>query len=355
MSTQPQKEIAFNPSAIVHIFNNALNIDATRKMICVTGMYLQGKGGSYNGFYYDALKDEYTDASITLLVPALLRSSLVHQQIIECTGYITKKVQPIGARIELQFTVTELLSQEKTKVTDEALESLTLLQQKARSGYKDIDSFIKKRIVQEEMVKVTIIIGKSAIIDSDIKHQLKEAIAFYEFIFIRCNLSNETEIIEAMEHYSEVTDILVIARGGGDNLAIFNRSTIVKAALNVHCFFMTAIGHKEDTPLLEKVADKSFITPTALGQYFNDIYNQTIEELHASKGKLADDIKKQYEYHVEHLKEENRLIQQKYFTAQNTSEYLQRKMDKDQKPAWIWSYVVIALVVGILLERGCDL
>src|SRR5687767_13638564 len=45
----------------------------------------------------------------------------------------------------------------------------------------------------------------------------------------------------------------------------------------------------------KKVADKSFITPTALGQYFNQIYHDTVSELQNSKAKLVDDITKQLE------------------------------------------------------------
>jgi len=38
------------------------------------------------------------------------------------------------------------------------------------------------------------------------------------------------------------------------------------------------------------VADKAFITPTALGQYFHEIQPHTVEEFQASKAKLVEDI-----------------------------------------------------------------
>jgi len=70
---------------------------------------------------------------------------------------------------------------------------------------------------------------------------------------------------------------------------------LAEEALKLKCPFLTAIGHKQDTPLLQKVADKFFITPTELGQYFNEMYNRTIEELQNSKAKLIDDMSKQFE------------------------------------------------------------
>jgi transcriptional regulator with XRE-family HTH domain len=57
----------------------------------------------------------------------------------------------------------------------------------------------------------------------------------------------------------------------------------------------------------KKVADKAFITPTALRQYLNDIYNETVEQLQNSKAKLTDDISRQfkanYDKQIQTLKE----------------------------------------------------
>ena len=107
--TEEKQSVVYSPSAIVNIFNNALNSEATRKIITAKGMYVPGKGQSYNGNYYDQLRDEASDACITLVVPAIIRAGLAAQQTIECQAYLTKKVQANGARIELQLNVTELL------------------------------------------------------------------------------------------------------------------------------------------------------------------------------------------------------------------------------------------------------
>jgi len=73
-------------------------------------------------------------------------------------------------------------------------------------------------------------------------------------------------------------------------MEIFNKPSLAEKVLKLQCSFLTAIGHKQDNSLPQKVVDKSFITPTELGQYFNHIYNHTIEELQNSKGKLIEDI-----------------------------------------------------------------
>jgi exodeoxyribonuclease VII large subunit len=85
--------ITYNPSSLVNIFNNALTIEATKKAFRIRGIYLPGKGTNYNGLYYDSLKEESSDACVTLIVPGLIRHHPTPQQTIEFTGYLTKKVQ----------------------------------------------------------------------------------------------------------------------------------------------------------------------------------------------------------------------------------------------------------------------
>ncbi len=198
--------ISYNPSSLVHIFNNVLTGEAARKLFRIKGIYQEGKGVSYSGMYYDTLKDEASDATITLIVPALIRSTLEHQHAIECMAFLTKRVRLIGARIELQINVTEILAQNVSKYTDEQIKAFEILQRKAELGYRDVDAFIKTKILKQEPIHITILIGRTGIIDSDIKHQLQKAIVLYEFTFVRISLTSEYEISVALRNYPD-TDI----------------------------------------------------------------------------------------------------------------------------------------------------
>ncbi len=389
LAEEKQSVVVYNPSAIVNIFNNALNNEATRRIITVRGTYVPGKGQNYNGYYYDLLRDEASDASITLIVPAIIRADLVAQQTIEFLAYLTKKVLANGARIELQLTITELLHQKESQFTPEQIKALNILQRKAKEGYKDVDAFIKTKIIKNEPIRIIILIGKTGIIDSDIKHQLEEAISFYDFRFERINLTSEKDIIEALYYYQDDADLLIVSRGGGDRLEIFNKPDIAEAALQLNCYFATAIGHQQDNTLLQKVADKAFITPTALGQYFNDMYNSTVEELQSSRAKLVEDITRQLEANYnkqiqnleEHLKAATELHSK---SAQNTEALYKKEIDlltsqlavttqqhqqqmkelqqiKDEKHLLskeqintiiYWVLIIVALIAGIIIGRN---
>src|SRR6476620_9967613 len=210
MSTAINSEvITYNASSLLSIFNNALTIEITKKAFRIKGIYIPGKGVNYSGYYYDSLKDESSDACVTLIVPAPIRHDITPQQTIECTGYLTKRVQLNAGKIDLHVNVVEVLSQQESLYTEEQLKAFEVLQRKAEQGYKDVDAFIKKRIIQQQPVTVTILVGKTAIIDSDIKHQLKEAIGLYDFRFVRINVSYESDITRALKESDEVADIIV--------------------------------------------------------------------------------------------------------------------------------------------------
>jgi exonuclease VII large subunit len=73
-------------------------------------------------------------------------------------------------------------------------------------------------------------------------------------------------------------------------MEVFNSPELAACCLDLEPLFVTAIGHKEDVSLVQKVADKAFITPTALGQYLHRLYNDTVAELQHSKARLVEAI-----------------------------------------------------------------
>ena len=292
-------KLFFSPNALLSAVGNSLVSPLFNNVFLVKGIFKNGKGVNYNGNYYDVLKDEYSEASITLVVPGILRHQLKDGQLIEALAFLNKRHQPAGARIELLLNVTELISKKEKIIDEQEKKALELIQRKAKSGYKDLRGFIKNKLYAQEPVNITILIGLSAIIDADIKHQLKDASPVYNIKYVRINLSQVKEIIYYVgEHADE--DILIISRGGGENIQLFNNTELAENVLTLKSIFVTAIGHSDDEPLLQKVADKAFITPTSLGQFLYDVYISTLEEFNNSKARLIDDLTRQIQLNFQH-------------------------------------------------------
>lgn len=378
----------YSPAAILNLFNNSISINQTKRIVQLKGIYIQGKGNQYSGYFYDTFRDESSDAAITILVPPLIRNELQPNKTITVNGFVTRRVINSSGSIQIQLTVTDLVEQTHNKYNEEDLKKLELMQRKAVSGYRDVYSWLKEKVIQEKPFKIGIIIGKTGIIDNDIKHQLRESIGFYDLSFHRINLSSEEEIISTLDRLNnENYGVIAVSRGGGDNLDIFNRYTIAENAVALQALFITAIGHKDDVTLLQRVADKSFITPSELGQFLNDVYNHTIEDLENSKAKLIESVKLQltagYQKQIDNLndklkaneelrlktardleqvyKEKMELLngqlagEQKLQTErvsilnEQISTYKKQIAELNAKSSVNWTVVIVAIIIGVMI------
>lgn len=300
--------IYFSPSSIVAIFNAATVTREEKKIIQVRGIFKKSGTSNYGGNYYNRLKDEAGDNTISLITSALIHNQLEDNKTIEFNGFITRRTDKQG-RIELIINFIELLSQRVNKFSEEETKKILLINQKVTEGFKDLDAHLKKAIYNNKNISIKIIMGKGGIIDADIKQGMDAAIALYNIEYHRISLSSPTEIINKIYELDEPdTDLICIARGGGDNLAMFENLAICESILQRQTIIASAIGHASDVSLFEKLSDKKFITPTQFGHYLKDIYNTTIEELENSKAKLVRDITTQlstnYNQQINNLKEQ---------------------------------------------------
>lgn len=352
METENGVALVYSPAAVLNLFNNSLNVAQSKKLIQLRGVFQPGKGGNYAGYYYDSLRDEASDAQLTVCVPALIRNDLQANKTVTLNGFITRRVVNNASRIEVQLTVTDLVAQVQSKYSDEDVKRIALQQAKAAAGFRDVAGFIKAEIIANASFRIGVIIGRSAIIDQDISHQLRESVAFYQLSFHRVSLTSEKEIIEAMRRLDqECYEIIVVSRGGGENLEIFNKTAIAEQALKLKALLVTAIGHKEDVTLLQQVADKAFITPSELGQFLNDTYNQTVEELQHSRAQLVDSVTKQltaaYQKEIENAKQSKADLQKVYEEKQQLYEL--RITELEKRGNFNWLIAVIAVILGIAI------
>lgn len=312
--TTMQDSIFFSPTAILSIFNAAITTKEEKKIIQVRGIFKKTGTANYGGNYYNRLKDEASDNSITLITPILIHNQLDDNKTIEFNSFITRRLDKQG-RIEININIIELLAQKVNKFSEEDTKKIELINQKVIEGFKDLDAHIKNAIFHNQPINIKIIMGRSGIIDSDIKKGMEESIALYNIEYHRISLASQTEIINKIKSLDQAdTDVICIARGGGDNLSIFENLDICGSILQRNTIIASAIGHADDVSLFEKLSDKKFSTPTQFGNYLKEIYNNTVEELENSKAKLVHDITIQlttnYNKQIENLNSQLKSTQQ---------------------------------------------
>jgi hypothetical protein len=283
----------YSPASVISIVNKAFVLPEEKKIIQVKGVYQKAGKESYGGHFYDRIKDEASDFTVTLVTANLVHNQLKDNTTILFTCFLSRKIDKQG-RVEFHLNFIELVNVTPNKYSDEDIKKIEIINLKLKSGIKDLDSQIKQHVYLNTPMKIVVIIGKTAIIDNDIKTALGAAVAHYSINYVRVPFTSIKDISDSILHFDNTdVDVICVARGGGDDLAVFEKPELVESIINRKKFIASAIGHADDITLFEKVADKKFAAPTAFGNYLKQVYNETIEELAKSKAKLQKDISDQ--------------------------------------------------------------
>jgi exodeoxyribonuclease VII large subunit len=117
--------------------------------------------------------------------------------------------------------------------------------------------------------KIGLITGKNSDAEKDVLENARLRWPDVEFRVIHTLVQGEKaapEIIAAIKSLDEdpTVDVIIIARGGGSflDLMVFSDEALVRAAANAITPIVSAIGHENDRPVLDDVADLRASTPT---------------------------------------------------------------------------------------------
>jgi exodeoxyribonuclease VII large subunit len=98
-------------------------------------------------------------------------------------------------------------------------------------------------------------------------------------------------------------DVVVLARGGGgfEDLLPFSDERLVRAIADCPVPIVTAVGHEQDTPLCDLVADRRASTPTAVGRLVVPDLDELLAGLARSREALARGTRRTVERHAQRL------------------------------------------------------
>ncbi|MEY4714359.1 MAG: hypothetical protein RIQ37_689, partial [Actinomycetota bacterium] len=141
-----------------------------------------------------------------------------------------------------------------------------LRQQLAKEG---LTSPERKKALPFLPNRIGLITGANSDAEKDILQNAKLRWPEVQFEVIHTHVQGDKavgEIIFAMQQLDSMpeVDVIIIARGGGSfqDLLPFSDERLVRAAANLSKPFISAIGHENDRPVLDDVADLRASTPT---------------------------------------------------------------------------------------------
>ncbi|WP_373709234.1 exodeoxyribonuclease VII large subunit [Kaistella sp.] len=283
----------YSPTSVLALFNNALRLPGTENLIHLRGRYAFGGGKSYTNYFYDTLYSEADSISITVKIPALLRSKIVNNEIYTLKGYIEKILR--NSRIDINFVVDGIIAQEEGSFSEDDLKKFELIQKKLELGSKDLDTLIRTKLLNNEIVRVANIYGHNAIVQKDFSEGLDVSQKYFEIVEYTCNITSPTSILTQLSELLNLNyDIIALVRGGGDkqSFEVFNDSTLAEYFISLNSISVTAIGHTVNESLLDKLADRRFHLPHDYGAGLHLIVDKLVQEKSNSRALLIDEVKK---------------------------------------------------------------
>lgn len=283
----------YTPSTLLNIFSNALSVQEEKKVIQIKGIYKKENSINYNGYFYDHLIDEIENQLITIRIPEKLRKEFKDGYTYVVEGYLNKKVNKSG-HIDICFNAIDIQSNEGKRFFENEIRIYDVRKMKFSKGYKNVNEILRRKIYNKQKVSIFLIYGNNSIILPDILNALGGANKHYDIKQCAVNLSTKDDIIRGLNEGNKNYDVVVLARGGGWGLDMFNDPDIAEKAIQLEPAFVTAIGHAVDNNLLQDVADMRLDTPTALGNYLKEIAND-VETAKRREEELESKLKRKSE------------------------------------------------------------
>ena len=110
-------------------------------------------------------------------------------------------------------------------------------------------------------------------------------------------------VVDALRRLAEYADVIVVARGGGsfEDLLPFSDERLVRAIAESPVPVVSAVGHEQDTPLCDLVADVRASTPTAAARLVVPNLAELREQLDRNHVALARGARRSLERHAQRL------------------------------------------------------
>jgi exodeoxyribonuclease VII large subunit len=151
----------------------------------------------------------------------------------------------------------------------------------------------RKRILPFLPKKIGLICGRASAAMGDVIENAQRRWPIAEFVTLEVAVqgakaaSEVTQALKKLNHRSDI-DVIIITRGGGsfEDLLPFSDENLIRAVAASQIPVVSAIGHEEDSPLLDLVADVRASTPTDAARkvvpdfdYEFDLIENTLENL----------------------------------------------------------------------------
>ena len=365
MSDQPNNNFStYKPSELIAIFSAALGRqNEFAKLVNLRGIYQQRQNNPNWSYAYAGLHDESSQDEITLRIAKDLHESLTDGNLITVTGILERKIDPRGSvQITLNVTRVEKLQEQAVSLADQ--KKAELRRHKSQTGFRNVDGVLEKRLLADERPRVALLLANNSITMSDFEAGIQAAKAAIDFTEFRSDFFKASPLCQRLcEIDSQGFDVIAVVRGGGIGIERLDHLDVLETLSHLNTPVISAVGHPEERLTFKEIADKEVATPTALGQYLNELVERVADMKAKSKALLVQQVSKQYADQIASL--EKRLTKQEKDFKEERAGYVEREKrnveemaNMKNKVAWMANKLnerkrtIALLAIGLAVAVG---
>ena len=319
----------YTPSEIIGIFNDILahqNNQASGKIVCIRGLYLVGNGTSYQGYYYDTLRDEKSSSELPIRISDAQRKELTPGNLVEILGTLGRKITA-KSEIKLELNVSRVEIVKEQVIDENEVKRIEYRQRKVSAGFKNVDSILESLLFNETRPKIALVIAATSITLKDFEDGIKAARVALDFVEDRVVFTQTKLLCTKLKQLDQLGyHAIAMVRGGGvDSTTDVDKPEVIETVVGLKTPFISGVGHKDEKIFLRQVADKWTATPQGLGQYFSDMVEIVSEKKTKSRAAITEQIKKQFKEQLEAGQKQNKELQEKLAKLTKTQEDANKK------------------------------
>ena len=302
----------YKPSEIIGIFNSILAKQSVNaQVVYLRGVYLASGRQSYNGYFYDTLRDEDRQEEITMYVTQQQRENLKNGNLVNVGGVLGRNVNNKG-QIQIILNVSRIEIVQEQAIDEDEIKRMELRQKKSSVGFKNVDSVLEQLLFTDQRPRVALLFATSSITMSDFEAGINAAKSAIDFMEYRANFSNANEFISTLQSLDRGNfDVIALVRGGGARIESLDDVSVLEQIVSMNTPTIGAIGHVEEKIFIKQLVDKCAPTPNGLGQYFSEMVENVSEKKTRSRAALTEKIKKQFKDQLEASQKQNKELQEK--------------------------------------------
>ena len=318
--------------------------DLFGKIFNVQGIFKSDSGVLYrNGYYYDFIKDENSEAQIKILVPPLVRQKIKSDSLVVLSGMLIKRIDAKRGSMDILFRVDSVMEEIKSKAfNDEDLKRISLIQKKNEKGKKPVRALLKNILMSNNRPKVHIIYAQTTITDQDFDKGVQTAGSQIDFTMSKnVSFADTARLIQTLKCYDNMKyDAICLVRGGGSGMDKLDDVHLFECLLDMKTPVIGGVGHVGENYSIHSIVDENVGTPSLLGQYFDNLVKETVMEREGTINNIANKIKENYKPQLERLADLEK-------SSKEDKEYINKLLTEKQK-----NVSELAKVKNDILELG---